>query len=111
MSESKHLFFEADGEICELDIKVKAVGEESPYDEERGIAETMQQAQQLIRDYTEYALNAFKNFATVEEITLKFGVKMGGKAGVPFVTEGTAESNLAIEVKCKFPPQQQSSSQ
>ncbi|WP_293166870.1 CU044_2847 family protein [Okeania sp. SIO2C9] len=28
---------------------------------------------------------------------------MGGKAGIPYVTEGTAESNLKITVECSFP--------
>ena len=105
MPESQPIYFEADGEVHELNVKVKASNEYNPYDEERGVVETMQQAQQLIRDYSEYALNAFKNFtaAELEEITLKFGIKMGGKKGIPFVTEGSAEGNLEIEIKCKFP--------
>lgn len=105
MSELKHIYFEADGEVQELDVNVEVIDNDSPYDEERGISESMQQAQQLIRDYTEYALNAFKNFTTaeVEEITLKFGIKLGGKKGIPFVTEGSAEGNLEVQIKCKFP--------
>ncbi len=64
----------------------------------------MQQSRELIRSYAAYALSAFKNFsaADIEEITLKFGLNIGGKAGIPFITEGTAESNLEIEVKYKF---------
>ena len=105
MSDLKPIYFEADGEVRELDVNVKVVNDDSPFDEERGILESMQQAQQLIRDYSEYALNAFKNFTTaeVEEVTLKFGIKLGGKKGIPFVTEGSAEGNLEIEIKCKFP--------
>ena len=104
MSESQPIHFEADGTVHELDVQVTVVDEDSPYDEERGVRERMDQAQQLIRDYTEYALNAFRNLPTaeVEEVTLKFGIKMGGKAGIPFVTEGTTEGNLEIEVKCKL---------
>ncbi len=41
--------------------------------------------------------------AEVEEINLKFGMKIGGKAGLPIFTEGTAESNFEVSVKCKFP--------
>jgi hypothetical protein len=41
--------------------------------------------------------------AEVEEVTIKFGIKLGGKTGIPFVTEGSAESNFEFEVKCKFP--------
>ncbi|WP_341525934.1 CU044_2847 family protein [Nostoc sp. UHCC 0302] len=65
-----------------------------------------------IRAYTKYAIGAFKNLgaAEVEEVTLKFGLKIGGKTGIPFVTEGSAESNFEIEVKCKFPENKQNSS-
>ena len=52
-------------------------------------------------------LNSFKNFAAAEvsEITLKFGIKLGGEAGIPYVTKGTAESNIEIEIEiqCKYP--------
>jgi hypothetical protein len=37
----------------------------------------------------------------VEEITLKFGLKVGGEAGVPILTKALAETNFEIEVKCK----------
>ena len=76
---------------------------------EKGAADAavvkMQQARQMIRGYAMYALSAFKDFgaAEIEEVTLKFGLKIGGKAGIPYITEGSAESNLEIEVKCKFP--------
>ncbi len=58
-----------------------------------------------IRAYTWYVIGAFKNLAgvEVEEINLKFGMKIGGKARVPLFTEGTAESNFEVSVKCKFP--------
>jgi Trypsin-co-occurring domain 1 len=58
-----------------------------------------------IRAYAWYAIGAFKNFggAEIEELNLKFGLKIGGKTGVPIVTEGSAEANFEIEVKCKFP--------
>ncbi|MCC5665905.1 hypothetical protein LC653_18755 [Nostoc sp. CHAB 5784] len=39
----------------------------------------------------------------MEEVRLKFGIKLRGKAGIPYITECSAESNLEIEVKCKFP--------
>ena len=113
MSEVEHLAFEADGTIYEVETQLTAtVEEDSPFDEERGLQTDalarMQQARQMIRAYTAYALSAFKDFgaAEIEEVTLKFGLKMGGKAGIPYITEGSAESNLEIEVKCKFPGQQ-----
>ena len=58
-----------------------------------------------IRSYTNYALNAFKEVASanVDKVTLEFGIKVGGEAGIPYVTKGTAESNLKITVECSFP--------
>ncbi|MGG6237665.1 CU044_2847 family protein [Nodosilinea sp. AN01ver1] len=57
-----------------------------------------------IRTYTSYTMNAFKDMANanVEKVTLEFGLKVGGEAGVPYVTKGTAESNLKITVECSF---------
>lgn len=65
----------------------------------------MVEVHQAIRAYTRYAIGAFKNFSTehIEEVNLKFGLKIGGKTGVPFLAEATSEGNFEIEVKCKFP--------
>jgi hypothetical protein len=110
MSELERFAFKADGEVYEFTIDEAATSQEdSPFDEERDVRSDainrMQQARVLIRSYAMYAVTAFKDFgaAEVEEVTLKFGIKMGGKAGIPYITEGSAESNLEIEVKCKFP--------
>ena len=58
-----------------------------------------------IRAYTHYTLNAFRQVANanIKKVTLEFGMKVGGKAGIPYITEGTAESNLKITVECEFP--------
>ena len=58
-----------------------------------------------IRAYTWYVIGAFKNLSDVEieEINLKFGMKIGGEVGMPIFTKGTAESNFEVSVKCKFP--------
>ena len=58
-----------------------------------------------IRAYTAHTLSAFKEIAdaNVDKVTLEFGIKVGGEAGVPYVTKGTAESNLKITVECSFP--------
>jgi hypothetical protein len=71
-------------------------------------AETVAKLKEIhgsIRAYTWYAIGAFKNLggAEVEEIQLKFGLKIGGKTGVPILTEGSAEANFEVQVKCKFP--------
>jgi Trypsin-co-occurring domain 1 len=62
-----------------------------------------------IRTCALYAIGAFKNFsgAEIEEMNLKFGLKIGGKTGVPILTEGSAEANFEISVKCKFPNKSQ----
>jgi hypothetical protein len=56
-----------------------------------------------LQAYAWYALGAFHQvpFAEVTEMTLKFGIKIGGKTGIPVLTEGSAEGNFQIEVKCK----------
>ncbi|WP_445631977.1 CU044_2847 family protein [Nostoc sp. DSM 114167] len=114
MSEVQQLFFQADGEIEQIEINVTAIETSSEIEEDDDGIEykdvrtdaiaRMQQARQMIRSYTIYALSAFKDFNTaeIEEVKLTFGIKLGGKAGIPYITEGSAESNLQIEVKCKF---------
>ncbi|MBD2001986.1 MULTISPECIES: CU044_2847 family protein [Cyanophyceae] len=118
MSEVQRLLVEEHGEIYEIFIESKTnpdvppeliVPIEEDERQSRDIRQDplskMQQARQMIRGYAMYALSAFKDFgaAEIEEVTLKFGIKMGGSAGIPYITEGKAESNLEIEVKCKFP--------
>ena len=123
MSEVQQLFFQADGKIEQIEINVTAteITQEIQEDDD-GIEykdvrtdaiARMQQARQMIRSYTIYALSAFKDFNTaeIEEVKLTFGIKLGGKAGIPYITEGSAESNLQIEVKCKFPEKQKPDSQ
>jgi hypothetical protein len=68
----------------------------------------MEEAQQIIRLYAKCVLTSFKNFsiAEIEEVNIKFGLKLGAKGGIPFITEGSAESNLEISLKCKFPDKQ-----
>ncbi|MBD2500047.1 CU044_2847 family protein [Anabaena azotica] len=115
MSDVQQIFFEADGTLEQIDISLTATETNLEIeDSDDGIEykdvrtdaiAKMQQARQMIRGYTLYALSAFKDFhaAEIEEVTLKFGIKMGGKAGIPYITEGSAESNLEIQVTCKFP--------
>lgn len=116
MSEVQRLLVEEDGETYEIFIESKTSPDMPPdpadYEDERQSRDIrkdtsvkMREARQMIRGYALYALSAFKDFgaAEIEEVTLKFGLKLGGKAGIPYITEGSAESNLEIEVKCKFP--------
>ncbi len=59
-----------------------------------------------IRTYTQRTLNAFRDFASadVDRVQLEFGINLGGEAGVPYVTKGTAECSLKITVECSFSP-------
>lgn len=65
----------------------------------------MQKVHRIIKGYAYYAIGAFRNFSTaeVEKITLKFNLKIAGKAGIPMLTEGSTEGNFEIQVECKFP--------
>lgn len=69
------------------------------------MAQNFQAIQGTIRAYTIYTLSAFKKvaIAEVEKVTLEFGIELGGEAGVPYVTKGTAKSNLKVTVQCSFP--------
>ncbi len=123
MSNIERLVFEEDGEIYTILFESKEtptvpeiVTPEVDEDKESyGWREEafvkIEEVHHQIRAYTKYAIGAFKNLgaAEVEEVTLKFGLKIGGKTGIPFVTEGSAESNFEIEVKCKFPENKQNS--
>jgi len=80
-------------------------------DEEEGFRDNLptvdlKKVHDTIRGYTTYAIGAFRNLsiAEVDKLTLKFSLKIGGKAGIPMLTEGSAESNFEIQVECKFPP-------
>jgi hypothetical protein len=72
---------------------------------QKQMVQNFQAIQGTIRAYTVYTLNAFKKvaIANVDKVTLEFGIEVGGEAGVPYVTKGTAKSNLKITVECSFP--------
>jgi Trypsin-co-occurring domain 1 len=74
---------------------------------QRQAMQNIQAIESTIRAYTTYTLSAFRNLtvANIDKVTLKFGIEIGGEAGIPYVTKGTAKSNLNIEVECSFPRQ------
>ncbi len=67
-------------------------------------AQSFKAIEGTIRTYTNHTLSAFKDMAhaNVDKVTLSFGIRVSGEAGVPYVTRGTAESNLSITVECSF---------
>ncbi|PZO47486.1 MAG: hypothetical protein DCF15_18970 [Phormidesmis priestleyi] len=74
--------------------------------ERMGINEVKVQLSEVhakLQNYARYAIGAFQNvpFADVEEITLKFGVKVSGSTGIPILTHGSVEGDFHIEIKCK----------
>jgi len=82
----------------------------------RGVTEVKAEFQKQIHDlqktifsYTNYTLAAFKQVAVakIDKVTLEFGVEMGGETGIPYVTKGTAKSNLKIQVECSFNQEQE----
>lgn len=101
------------------EVNVPLIITEEPAEEEeealtdKGISEELrkqmvqnfQVVQHTIRAYTVYSLNAFKQIPidNINKVTLEFGIEIGGEAGVPYVTKGTAKSNLKITVECSFP--------
>lgn len=102
------------------DVSIASISTEEPTEEQkkrkridRGVSDDVQKQviqnfqaiQGTIRAYTVYTLNAFKKvaIANVDKVTLEFGIELGGEAGVPYVTKGTAKSNLKITVECSFP--------
>ena len=110
---TKRLYFETLEGVKDLEINLNSTVS-PPEDEDDGIEEMgilsdqvkdkLDKAQEMIRDCAEYTLNSFKNFAAaeVDEITLKFGITVGGEGGI-IISKGTLESNIEIEIKCKFP--------
>ena len=70
------------------------------------VAQSFQAIEATIKAYTIHTLAAFRQvaIANVDKVTLEFGIEIGGEAGVPYVTKGTAKSNLKITVECSFPP-------
>lgn len=68
------------------------------------MTQNFQAIQGTIRAYTTQTLKAFKDIevGNISKVSLEFGLKIGGEAGIPYITKGTGESNLKITVECSF---------
>ena len=96
----------SDGEAADSqETKPVKRGRLNPAEIQKQVFENFAPISSTIRAYTIYTLNAFKKvaIANVDKVTLEFGIEVGGEAGVPYVTKGTAKSNLKITVECSFP--------
>lgn len=73
--------------------------------DQRSVVGSSSAIENTIRAYTSYTLNAFKQIAiaNVDKVTLKFGIRLSGEAGIPYITKGSAEGNLEVSVECSFP--------
>jgi hypothetical protein len=85
--------------------KIEIAEEEPEYRDINLPTVDMKKVHATIRGYARYAVGAFVNFglAEVEEMNLEFNLKIAGKAGLPVLTEASAEGSFKIQVKCKFP--------
>ena len=114
MSELQRFLIDDNGTQVEIFVESPPPPEiidSNPIDERPGgkgvtdqILLKMADIQPKIQAYAKFAIGAFQHLGTVEveEITLKFGIKLGGTTGIIF-TEGSAEGSMEISVKCKFP--------
>jgi hypothetical protein len=85
-----------------------ADGEEEEVASGKGLKEDFKKhvtdLQTTIFAYTNYSLAALKKvaIANVDKVVLEFGIEIVGESGIPYVTKGTAKSNLKIQVHCSF---------
>jgi len=71
------------------------------------VAKSFKTIETTVRTYTTHLLNSIKNLAVAEvsEVTLEFGVNVGGMTGIPYIATGSTDCNVKITVKCEFPTQ------
>lgn len=89
-----------------LALPEEAISDEDNEYERMGISNVKVQLSDVhdkLQNYARYAIGAFQNvpFADVEEITVKFGIKVSGSTGIPILTHGSVEGDFHIELKCK----------
>ncbi|MBD1858013.1 MULTISPECIES: CU044_2847 family protein [Leptolyngbya] len=109
MADTQKLILKADDQ--EYDLYVVTTETTQEPEDEPGYRDLptidLQKVHTTIRGYAKYAIDAFHNFesAEVSKVTLKFNLKVGGKTGIPMLTEGSAESNFEIQIECNFTKQ------
>ena len=108
-SESPEQTRSAKGIIQDSLSEIKSLRNRQTSNVQGQMVQNFQIIENTIRAYTTYSLNAFKKLAiaNVDKVTLEFGIEIGGEGGIPYVTKGTAKSNLKITVECSFPEKNQ----
>ena len=88
---------------------------ETPEDTDRilglerlNIKERGKALQKTVQSYSKEIIKSFKDLALSEvtEVTLEFGVNVGGMTGIPYIATGNTDCNVKITVKCEFPKQE-----
>ena len=91
----------------ELDFLTGTPDKSTPRDfnPQKQVGQNFQKIEHTVRTYTSHLLNSFKNLAAAEvsEVTLEFGVNVGGMTGIPYIATGNTNCNVKITVKCVFP--------
>lgn len=117
MSDIQKLVVKDDGQEYEFYIEPGALADiPDDEDDEPGYRDVnlptvdMKKVHRTIRGYAYYAIGAFTNFslAEIEEMNLEFNLKIAGKAGLPVLSEASAEGSFKVQVKCKFPDKSKS---
>lgn len=74
------------------------------------LEQSVESLQSTIRHYTRHILSAFEGGpvtpmggGSIEKVTLEFGVTVAGQAGIPYITEASAEGSLKVTVECAWP--------
>src|SRR5262249_25621301 len=85
-----------------LDPESPGLGGEMASAVEQGVTQRMQVIAQAISDVCDQLYGRIEDAIQKthpNELTLEFGIKLGGKAGIPFVTEGSAEGTVKVTAK------------
>jgi hypothetical protein len=80
------------------------IGRGMSEDIQKQVLQNFRAIQSTIYAYTTFTLGALKQVknANINKVNLEFGIEIGGELGIPYVTKGTAKSNLKINVECSF---------
>ena len=95
---------------ADLDLGSKGATDKAARKAAEKALQRFEAMESTIKTYTQRTLNSFKDLAAAEvsKVQLEFGINLGGEAGVPYVTKGTAQCSLKITVECNFSNQQKS---
>lgn len=77
----------------EPDGQVAGGGAEGALERLTEVGDRIGQVCNEVYEHTTAALNV----ARPTELSLEFGLKLGGEAGIPFVTKGTAEATFTVK--------------